>query len=41
VITLSDQWTVVSADKSLSAHFEHTVAIGEDGPVVLSLVEAD
>jgi methionyl aminopeptidase len=41
VITLSDQWTVVSADKSLSAHFEHTVAISEDGPVVLSLVEAD
>jgi methionyl aminopeptidase len=41
VITLSDQWTVVSADKSLSAHFEHTVAIGEDGPVVLSSVEAD
>ncbi|HLQ66561.1 MAG TPA: type I methionyl aminopeptidase [Candidatus Limnocylindrales bacterium] len=41
VVTLSDQWTVVSADRSLSAHFEHTVAIGEDGPVVLSLVEAD
>ena len=41
VITLSDQWTVVSADKSLSAHFEHTVAIGEDGPVVLSSVGAD
>jgi len=41
VITLADQWTVVSADRSLSAHFEHTVAIGEDGPVVLSLVEAD
>jgi methionyl aminopeptidase len=41
VVTLSDQWTVVSADRSLSAHFEHTVAIGDDGPVVLSLVEAD
>jgi methionyl aminopeptidase len=41
VLTLADQWTVVSADRSLSAHFEHTVAIGEDGPVVLSLVEAD
>lgn len=41
VITLSDQWTVVSADKSLSAHFEHTVAISEDGPVVLSSVGAD
>jgi len=41
VITLADQWTVVSADRSRSAHFEHTVAIGSDGPVVLSLVEAD
>jgi len=41
VVTLADQWTVVSADKSLSAHFEHTVAIGEEGPVILSTVEAD
>jgi methionyl aminopeptidase len=41
VVTLADQWTVVSADRSLSAHFEHTVAIGEDGPVILSRIEAD
>ena len=41
VLTLSDQWTVVTADKGLSAHFEHTVAIGADGPVILSRVEAD
>lgn len=41
VVTLADQWTVVTADRALSAHFEHTVAIGEDGPDVLSLVEAD
>jgi methionyl aminopeptidase len=41
VVTLADQWTVVSADRSLSAHFEHTVAIGADGPEVLSRVEAD
>jgi methionyl aminopeptidase len=41
VVTLADQWTVVSADKSLSAHFEHTVAIGEDGPIILSRIEAD
>ena len=40
VVTLSDQWTVVTADRQLSAHFEHTVAIGEDGPEILSLVEA-
>jgi methionyl aminopeptidase len=39
VVTLSDQWTVVTADRQLSAHFEHTVAIGEDGPEILSLVE--
>ena len=41
VLTLSDQWTVVTADRGLSAHFEHTVAIGADGPVILSRVEAD
>lgn len=29
--TLEDKWTVVTSDGSLSAHFEHTVAIGEDG----------
>jgi len=41
VITLADQWTVVTADRKLSAHFEHTVAVGADGPDVLSRVEAD
>jgi methionyl aminopeptidase len=41
VLTLTDQWTVVTADRSLSAHFEHTVAIGPGGPVILSRVEAD
>jgi methionyl aminopeptidase len=34
---LKDGWTVVTADGALSAHFEHTVAITEDGPVVLTL----
>ena len=34
--TLSDEWTVVTADGSLSAHFEHTIAITEDGPEVLT-----
>jgi len=33
---LDDGWTAVTADGSLSAHFEHTVAITEDGPFVLS-----
>jgi methionyl aminopeptidase len=33
---LEDNWTVVTADGSLSAHFEHTIAITEDGPVILT-----
>ena len=32
----SDGWTVVTDDGSLSAHFEHTVAVTEDGPLILS-----
>ena len=35
--TLDDGWTVVTADGTLSAHFEHTVAITPDGPEVLTL----
>ncbi|MEX2549854.1 MAG: type I methionyl aminopeptidase [Nitriliruptoraceae bacterium] len=34
--TLDDEWTVVTADGALSAHWEHTVAITEDGPWVLT-----
>ncbi len=37
VKTLEDGWTVVSADRSLAAHFEHTVAVTENGPDILSL----
>jgi len=37
VEVLSDNWTAVTRDGSLSAHFEHTVAITENGPVVLTL----
>jgi methionyl aminopeptidase len=33
---LDDDWTVVTADGSLSAHFEHTIALTEDGPEVLT-----
>ena len=33
---LEDDWTVVTADGSLSSHWEHTVAITEDGPWVLT-----
>ena len=35
-VLLDDDWTVVTADGSWSAHFEHTVAITEDGPWVLT-----
>ena len=35
--TLPDGWTVVTADRKPSAHFEHTVAITEDGPDILTL----
>jgi methionyl aminopeptidase len=37
VEVLEDNWTVVTADSSLAAHFEHTVAITEDGCEVLTL----
>jgi len=33
---LDDKWTAVTDDGSLSAHFEHSVAITERGPYVLS-----
>jgi methionyl aminopeptidase len=36
VKTLRDDWTAVTNDGSLSAHFEHSVAVTESGPVVLS-----
>ncbi len=35
---LSDGWTAVTKDRSLSAHFEHSVAITKDGPYILSQV---
>lgn len=37
VKTLPDKWTVVTKDGSLSAHFEHTVAILSDGPEILTV----
>jgi methionyl aminopeptidase len=35
---LSDQWTVVSVDGSLTAHFEHSVAITEGDPLILTVL---
>lgn len=34
---LADQWTVVSADNSLTAHFEHSVAVTEGDPLILTV----
>jgi methionyl aminopeptidase len=36
---LGDDWTVVTADGSLSAHFEHTIAVTEDGHEVLTVAD--
>ncbi|HMK97219.1 MAG TPA: type I methionyl aminopeptidase [Acidimicrobiales bacterium] len=36
-VLLDDGWTVVTADGSLSAHFEHTIAVTDNGPEVLTL----
>ncbi|HSP18812.1 MAG TPA: type I methionyl aminopeptidase, partial [Myxococcaceae bacterium] len=39
VRTLNDGWTAVTEDGGLSAHFEHTVAVTENGPEILTLPE--
>jgi methionyl aminopeptidase len=35
---LDDGWTVVTADGSLAAHFEHTIAVTENGPEILTTI---
>jgi methionyl aminopeptidase len=35
---LKDRWTVISADRSLTAHFEHTVAVTDGDPVVMTIL---
>jgi methionyl aminopeptidase len=37
VRVLSDEWTTVTVDGSLAAHFEHTIAITPDGPQILTI----
>ena len=39
VSTLGDDWTVVSSDRSLSAHYENTIVILPDGPEILTLIK--
>lgn len=36
---LDDEWTTVTVDGKLSAHFEHSIAITEDGPLILTLAD--
>ncbi|EUA28482.1 methionine aminopeptidase domain protein [Mycobacterium intracellulare] len=36
-VVLDDQWTVVTTDGSRAAHWEHTVAVTESGPRILTL----
>ena len=38
---LDDGWTAVTLDGSLSAHFEHTVAVTANGPEILTLRDED
>ena len=38
VETLADGWTVVTKDRSLAAHFEHTIAVTENGPEILTTI---
>jgi methionyl aminopeptidase len=39
VMILEDRWTAVTCDGSLSAHFEHTVALTENGTEVLTSLD--
>lgn len=38
VEVLTDNWTVVTRDKCWSAHFEHTIAVTDEGPVILTVL---
>ena len=41
VDVMGDGWTVVTADRKPSAHFEHTVALCEDGARILTLADGE
>ena len=38
---LADGWTVVTADRKLSAHYENTVALTDEGVINLTLIDSD
>ena len=37
VVTLADDWTVVTTDRNWASHWEHTIAITESGPQILTI----
>jgi len=39
VVSMADNWCVSTADNKASAHFEHTVAATDDGPLILTALE--
>ena len=39
VVSTADDWCVSTVDNKASAHFEHTVAATEDGPLILTALE--
>lgn len=39
VVLLDDEWSIVTEDRSLTAHFEHTVAVTDEGPRILTTAE--
>ena len=41
VVWMDDEWTVVTEDMSLSAHYENTILITEGAPEILTLTEAE
>jgi len=41
VVILEDKWTAVTKDGSLSAHFEHTIAVTKDGSIILTQLKKD
>jgi methionyl aminopeptidase len=38
VLTLSDKWTIITADQKLSAHYENTICITKDGAEILTSI---
>ncbi len=36
IVQLNDGWTIITKDSKLSAHYENTVYISKDGPIVLT-----